>query len=189
MLKPIEEFDKYAAITGFGNVEIENVEEFLNLLRKENKTDVEIQLFDAQLVATWEHLYFAALNALTAFKNKSNISKSLAMETLLYASAQHQIRKATELLGIKPRSEEIAVLVLGDNHAAVENTLRLIQNRIHAKVDDSVLEISTEKMRRIKEAFGITNVELKATTNAKSKLKEALVNLVIERMALLATER
>jgi tRNA threonylcarbamoyladenosine modification (KEOPS) complex Cgi121 subunit len=177
------------AITGFRNAEIENAEEFLNQLRKESSTDVEIQLFDAQLIATWEHLYFAALNALTAFNNKSNISKSLAMETLLYASAQHQIRKATQLLGIKPACKEIVVLILGNNTETVENTLTLIQNKIHAKLDDSVLEISTEKKRRIREAFRITDVELKATANAKSKLKEALVNLVIERMALLATER
>ena len=189
MLKPIEEFGKYVAITGFGNARIKDAEEFLNQLRKESNADVEIQLFNAQLVATWEHLYFAALNALTAFKNKSNISKSLAMETLLYASAQHQIRKATELLGIKSTCKEIVVLILGNNTETVENTLTLIKNKIHAELDDSVLEISTEKTRRIRGAFGITDVELKATANAKSKLKEAVVNLVIERMALLATER
>jgi tRNA threonylcarbamoyladenosine modification (KEOPS) complex Cgi121 subunit len=189
LLKSIEEFGKYVAIAGFRNARIKDAEEFLNQLRTESNGNVEIQLFDAQLVATWEHLYFATLNALTAFKNKSNISKSLAMETLLYTSAQHQIRKATELLGIKPACKEIVVLILGNNTETVENTLTLIQNEIHAKLDDSILEISTEKTRRIREAFGITDVELKAVANEKSKLKKAVVNLVIERVALLATER
>jgi len=49
--------------------------------------EVEVQLFDASLVTTWEHLYFAALDSLTAFRNRENISRSLAMETMLYASA------------------------------------------------------------------------------------------------------
>ncbi|MDH5793660.1 MAG: KEOPS complex subunit Cgi121, partial [Candidatus Bathyarchaeota archaeon] len=88
MLKYIEEFGKYAAITGFRNVQIKDTEEFLKKICKKKGSNVETQFFDAKYVATWQHLYFAVLNALTAFKNKGNISKSVTMETLLYASAQ-----------------------------------------------------------------------------------------------------
>ena len=114
MLKYIEEFGKYAAITGFRNVKIRDTEEFLKKIRKRKGSNVEIQFFDAKFVVTWQHLYFAVLNALTAFKNKGNISKSIAMETMLSASTQRQIRKAMELLGIKSETSEIAVLIIGE---------------------------------------------------------------------------
>jgi hypothetical protein len=54
--------------------------------------------------------------------------------------------------------------------------------------DDTVLELSEEKKRIIQKAFGISDLELK-TVMKKDGLEEALTNLVIERMALLATQR
>ena len=96
MLKQITEYNKYIEITGFRNIKIENTPAFLSVLHKLLPGDIEIQFSDADFVASWEHLYFAIVNALTAFKNKRNISKSLAVETVLYASAQRQIKKAID---------------------------------------------------------------------------------------------
>ena len=188
MLKYIEEFGKYAAITGFSNVKIENTEEFLKRMHKEKLSNVEIQFFDAKFVASWEHLYFAVLNALTAFKNKENISKSIAMETLLYASSQRQIRKAMELLGIKSETSEIALLIIGQNPETVKSALPMISASVNVQHDDTVLEVSEEKRRIIQKAFGISDLELK-TVMKKDGLEKALINLVIEQMALLATRR
>ncbi|MEW6505969.1 MAG: KEOPS complex subunit Cgi121, partial [Chloroflexota bacterium] len=120
MLKYIKEFRKYVAIVGLRNVRIKKPEELLEMFRNDKSAKVEIQFFDVTLVATWEHLYFALLNALTAFRNKDNLSKSIAMETMLYASAQHQITKATELMGIRTSTKAMAVLVVGDNAGTVE---------------------------------------------------------------------
>ncbi|HVP26928.1 MAG TPA: KEOPS complex subunit Cgi121 [Candidatus Bathyarchaeia archaeon] len=189
MLKMIEEFNKCVAIAGFKNAKIENAEKFLRTIQKKKESGMEIQFFDAQIVATWQHLYFAALNALTSFKNRENRAKSLAMETMLYASAQRQIRKATEILGIKPTSTEIAALLIGDKPEIVQTTLKMIQRSIDAQFDDSVLEISSEKAARIKEAFRITDKELETVAKKKDELEKSLISLVIEHMALLATQR
>jgi KEOPS complex subunit Cgi121 len=188
MLKHIEEFGKYAAITGFRNVKIKDAKEFLKKIHKEKPLNVETQFFDAKYVATWQHLYFAVLNALTAFKNKENISKSVTMETLLYASAQRQIRKAMELLGIKSETSEIALLIIGQNPETVKSALSMISASVNVQHDDTVLELSEEKRRIIQKAFGISDLELK-TVMKKDGLEEALTNLVIEQMALLATRR
>jgi KEOPS complex subunit Cgi121 len=188
LLKYIEEFGKYAAITGFRNVKIKDTEEFLKKIRKEKRSNVETQFFDAKYVATWQHLYFAALNALTAFKNKENISKSIAMETILYASAQRQIRKAMELLGIKSETSEIALLIIGENLEAVKSALSMVSKNFNSQSDDTVLELSAEKTVIIQKTFEISDLELK-TVMKKDGLEEALTNLVIERMALLATQR
>ncbi len=189
MLKTIREFDKYLVIAGFRKARIENIEKFLRAVRDGDEARVEVQFFDARLVATWEHLYFAALNALTAFRNGDNISKSLAMETLLYAFAQRQIKKATELAGIKPVSTEVALLIIGDRKEDVEASLAKIQKRIEAQPDDSVLEVTEKKATAIKKAFEISDLELETAAGQGSELSKALVSLVIEHMALLTTRR
>jgi KEOPS complex subunit Cgi121 len=188
VLKHIEDFDKYADMTGFKNVKIENVEEFLWTTGKEKPSNVEIQFFDAEVIATWQHLYFAVLNALTAFKNEENFSKSAAMETMLYASAQRQIRKATELVGIKRTSSKMAVLIIGGKTETAKSSLSMISTLTSGQPDDRVLKISKEKAAMIQKAFDVSETELK-TVMEEDGLEKALVNLVIERMALLSTQR
>ena len=187
MLKPIEEFRKYVVITGFKDARIKNVDEFLKTISKKPSQNVEIQFFNAELIATWQHLYFAALNALTAFRNGENFSKSIAMETMLYASAQRQIRKATEIIGIKPNSTKIVALIIGEKPEEVKSTLPKISKQIGAKEDEAVLELTDQKTAKIKEAFGISSEELVAVTKGHNQ-QEALVDIIIEKMALLATE-
>jgi KEOPS complex subunit Cgi121 len=188
LLKPVEEFGKHLVISGFRETHVKDVEALLKTIYSEEPSAVEIQLFNAHLVATWQHLYFAALNALTAFKNKENVSKSLAMETMRYASAQRQIRKAIELLGIKPQLSHIAVLIIGESQKAVTSALSQISRIFKTKPDDTVLELTSQKMKEIKKAFEVSDAELEVVANGKD-VENALVELVIERMALLTTQR
>ncbi len=187
MLKQIAEHGMYVGITGFRNVEIADSTNFLEATRSEKPRDVWVQLFNAELVATWEHLYFAALNALTAFKNKRAISKSLAMETMLYASAQRQITKALAQMGVKRGVSNVAVAAIGKNSESVKAALAEVSRRVGAAGDESVLELKDEKMLVIREAFGITAEAVDAIVE-KGDVKQAVVNLVVERMALLQTQ-
>jgi len=148
---------------------------------------MDFQLFDAELVATWEHLYFAALNALVAFRSKRNISKNVAIEILLYASAQDQIQKATRLLGVKPGSSEIAVLILGEQSEPIQSLLSTISENVGGNRDDGVLELSEEKSEPIRRLFGISENQLR-TAKRRGNLERALVDLVIERVALVAVQ-
>jgi len=188
LIKKPEGIDKYVAIAGFRNVKVKDVKNFFDSFRKE-VGDTEIQFFDAKLIASKEHLYFAALNALKAFQNRLNISNSLAVETLLYASAQRQITKAVDLLGIKPSSREVAVLVITKTEPEAKTTLEIVSKRILGERDDYVLELSNEKMEGIKKLFGISDTELKAKLTKEGMEKEALIDLVIEHVALLVTQR
>jgi KEOPS complex subunit Cgi121 len=187
LLKYIAEAGKYVEITGFRNVGIEDAEEFVKAARKEIPQSTWIQFFDAELVATWQHLYFAVLNALLTFKNERNISKSIPMETMLYASAQRQIRKAIQLVGVKRASANVAVVIIGESPDSVKAVVSTVSKRVGEEPDETVLEILKEKVRGIREVFGITKKELE-TVMEKSDGKRALVNLVIERMALLSTQ-
>jgi tRNA threonylcarbamoyladenosine modification (KEOPS) complex Cgi121 subunit len=188
LLESIEEFEKYVVITGFGDMKLRDTEAFLEKVRKKKPSDVKVQFFDARFVASWKHLYFAVFDALTSFRNNRNISKNLAMEIMLYASAQHQIKKAIEVLKISPKSTDIAVLIVADKPEVAKETLSTISELVNAKPNDRVLELSEEKIRHIKEVFNIADTEIQAIME-KGQLEKALTDLVIERMALLATQK
>jgi len=111
------------------------------------------------------------------------------METLLYASAQHQIKDALKLLGIKPKSSRVAVLVLAETQNQVSSILGSVSGLLQGEQDDSVVEFSNEKVDGLKRLFQISELELEAKTERKGAEKEALLDLVIEHMALLATAR
>jgi KEOPS complex subunit Cgi121 len=187
LLKYIEETGKYVEITGFRAVDIKDAEEFVTAVRKEAPSSVWIQFFDAKLVATWQHLYFAVLNALLAFRNRRNISKSVAVETLLYASAQTQISKAIQLIGVKNGSVNVALVIAGESPASTDIFLSTVVKRVGREPDETVLEVQKEKEWGIREAFGVTGKALE-TIMAKDDGEQALVNLVIEKMALLSTQ-
>ncbi|MBX5326305.1 MAG: KEOPS complex subunit Cgi121 [Candidatus Bathyarchaeia archaeon] len=189
MIRKLTDFDMYVAIAGFREAKISDVNKFFRNTLKEISDATAVQFFDAQFIATWQHLYFAALNALTAFANKTNISKNLAVETLLYASAQRQIRKATSMIGITPETSEMAVLIIGKHRKTVDATLKTVQKILSAKHDDGVLEIRPEKTAKIKQFFNISTEEFSAKLKKKGLENEALVDLVIEHVALLAIQR
>ena len=185
MLKKLEEYGKYVEITGFRNVKIENPKQFLNSLNLEVGDNLEVQFFNADLVATWQHLYFAALNALMAFRANRNISKTLAVETALYASAQRQIKKALDLIGIKPTSKNIAVLLISENKESIKLAACAVSKRMDANADETVLYLSKKKNVNIMNVFEISEGELE--DSSLGEIDNRLIDSVIERVALLST--
>lgn len=187
MLKTISEFRKHVIITGFRDAEIVDFKEFLNKIKKKTSPDVTVQFFDAEHVAGWEHLYYAVFNALLSMKQGRTISKSLSMETLLYASAQHQIKRATEIMGVKTKSSEIGVVIVSDKASLAEQALSAISEQAKAQPDESALELQLSKIRIIRKTFGITDEELNATETGRP-IHQVVTDLIIERMALLSTK-
>jgi KEOPS complex subunit Cgi121 len=174
-------------ITGYRSIAFAKAEEFLKANRKEINQTVDMQFFDAELIASHEHLYFAALNALQAFQNKTNISKSPAMETMLYAAAQRQIQRAIQRSGIKPETGNMAVLIIGEKQSTIQLVLKAISDNVGMEPDEKVLEMSKAKEKKIIKTFQITDEELK-TIMKNDDCEAAVVNLVIERVALLSTQ-
>ena len=187
MLYCLKEYGKWLEITGYRNISFAKAEEFLKANRKEIKQTVDMQFFDAELIASQEHLYFATLNALQAFQNKTNISKSPAMETMLFAAAQRQIKRAIQRSGIKPETKNMAVLIIGEKQNPIQLVLKAIRDYFGVEPDDKVLEMSKIKEKKIIKAFQITDEELK-TIIKNDDYEAAVVNLVIERVALLSTQ-
>jgi tRNA threonylcarbamoyladenosine modification (KEOPS) complex Cgi121 subunit len=188
MLHHFEEYGYYAEITAFKGACFEQADAFLKANRKAGPQKVWIQFFNAELIATGEHLYFAVLNALSAFRGGTNLSKSLAMETMLYAASQRQIQKAIMAVGLKPDTSEVAVVIIGETPEAIESAFEGVKVSLKAEVCESVLDLTPQKTVKIKEAFKLTPKMLQ-TAKVKGKSEEsALVDLVVEQVALLSTQ-
>ncbi len=180
----IKGFGWYAAIGGFRGGKWEDVEGLLSMARDEAQGTT-FQVFDADRVAGWRHLYFAAVNAVLAFEKRTSISRSLAMEALLYASCQDQISRAFEFMGLSPKTKRIALLVLAQDPNEALRALRRI-SCVLGEEDDSALMIDMGKFREIKETLGVSDLELEAVGGP---VEEALTKLVVERGALLPLRR
>ncbi|MEM4650058.1 MAG: KEOPS complex subunit Cgi121, partial [Candidatus Bathyarchaeia archaeon] len=163
-----------------------SIENFFQELKK--VSDVEFQLLNLSLIAGKEHLYFSILNALHAFKNKKNFSKSLGVEILLYASAQKQIRNAIEIIGVKP-GQPIVLVAINSNKSKLEDFFFQASKFFITKIEDlNINELNDEKIQKIREAFKISEEEVKAIKVKGIPLQEILKKLIIERIALLSTK-
>lgn len=186
MLYHLEGDGQFVEIAGYRGIKFGALDSYLKAHRKQSHV-VAVQFFDADLIATSRHLYFAALNSVNAFKEKTNISKTIAMEAMLYASAQRQIQKAIARSGIKPTTKNMAVLIIGGQQHAVELALAAVSACAGKEPDDRVLEMNSTKLKNIKKIFDIDESEVKVVQKSDDETV-AVVDLVIERVALLATQ-
>jgi len=141
------------------------------------------QILDASKVAGREHLFLSAVNAAKSTETGLAVSKSITVETLLYASAQDQITKALAALGVKVKSTSVALMVFANSRADAEAGYGKAAVLL-GEEDDGVLELDDEKAAALKKAYGIGDAELESAGGDR-----ALGGLIVERGALLSLRR
>jgi len=181
------EFNKVLSILGFKNVQIASIDALLTKMRM--VVDIPLQFFDATFIASKKHLLFATLSALTAFEQDYRISENLEVEILLYTSGHRQISKAIKMIGLKQDTSEIAVVFLTATPEEAEKMEMKISKTVPGVRDDSVLGLQEGKVECLINAFDVTGREMEAVANDTESPWESLVKIIIERSALLATNR
>lgn len=141
------------------------------------------QIVDAAKVAGRDHLFIAAVNAVKSTDTGVAVSKNITVEALLYASAQDQITKALEMLGVTSKSTTVALMVFAKSKAEAEGAYKKASAHLGAE-DDSVLDLDEEKAASLKKTYGVGEEELKAAGGSS-----ALGGLIVERGALLSLRR
>jgi tRNA threonylcarbamoyladenosine modification (KEOPS) complex Cgi121 subunit len=106
---------------------------------------------------------------------------------MLYVSAQRQITKAIAKVGVKPHSVNVVAIILSENAGLAESGFEAITKMLGAPPDESVLELSERKINRLRRVFEISDEELEAVSS-KGDEKQAITELIIERVALLSTK-
>ena len=173
------------SLLGFRDVVVKSPEQLLSSLRK-TLGNIPLQLLDATFIAGTNHALFATLNALNAFKQGNNLSSHIEVEVLLYLSAQRQISKAIELIGVNTQTRHIVVILLSSNREEAQRLELILQQSLFGQRDDSIINLDENKRTPLMQAFNITPVQIQATT--KQGL-EALEALIIEKSAMLAVSK
>lgn len=176
-----------ATVLGFTDVRVDDVTRFMARTRNTLKP-VTVQFFDAERIAGSTHLTFAVLNALQAFHQRRNLSKSLEVEVLLYASGQRQIGKAIKMLGLRRDTTTAALLLIGSSAKASNDAEAQAVELVPGKRDDRVIALDRKgKCTGLRALFNVTDLEL-AALSPRYNRRQALAWLIVERGALLATQ-
>lgn len=187
MIIDLSDYRRQLAVSAFRTPQGKDSIALLKKLRQ-NLPNAEVQFFDCTHIAGIEHLEIAALNALHAFKNSINISRSLSMEVLLYASAQRQIDAAIRMLGVSRDSEYVGFVAFSETEEGAELLENRISHLVGADLDAALLdEWFNGKVDTITRTYGIEKVELEALRLPGQKIREAITKAVVERVALLST--
>jgi len=161
---------------------------FLILSEMATKYNVKIQLFNASLIAGWEHLYFSAIHAIMAFENGYNISKKLEMELLLYSIGRRQIKDAVNIMGISDDIQNLVCVIIAPDSVTIPE-LTSIKNKILTKIrcieNDVHFSVSNKKIQSIKQVFEISDTELSIVHKTLKKLDTSVTHCVLERLSLL----
>jgi len=149
-----------------------------------------VQFVDLDKVAGSRYLFVATYNALKSFSSKHPISRSLAMEVLLYVSASRQIVEALKRVGVTPETKKIAALAVGPSTNEVSATGTFLADIMQRKCIDNLLdEWPTTRIQNVRSALDIRDKELNAILREGEEPIKGIERLAIERSALLAVKK
>ena len=141
-----------------------------------SKYDIEIQLFDADMIFGENHLISAFDHAKRAFERNDASTHSLGMEILLYASGERQIKKAIEKMGVKKEKSSMIVLFIHNSSQldSIDNIIDTFLEYFNLKRNDTFIEPDRSKLIE----YGISE---KAVSTVKS---DQIYQLLLEKIAL-----
>jgi len=171
------------------NTRPQNVEELLRNAA-EKFPDLSIQLIDLDKVPGQHYMKLATVNACKSFHSKQPIAKSLAMELLLYVSADKQITRALKHVGITPETQRITALVVGKNRENVQSGANFLSTQLEQDGQDELLnDWPPERIANVRTGFDIGAKEVEAIVRKNESEPMVLERLAVERSALLAVKK
>ena len=148
-----------------------NITNFTELMININEIskNCTIQLLNADGIAGYEHILHATIHAIKAFEREDNIANDLGLEICVRASAQRQISKALNILGIEEGQVNICAVAVNCN----ENIMDKLET-ILGKKDEEVLKPDETILKK---TYNISDAEIKTMKN--------ITNVMIERTTIL----
>jgi len=144
---------------------IKNTDNFLKKVEGfATKNNIIIQVFNADLIYGKEHIISAVEHSRRAIERKTNTTKSLEKEILLYSSGERQLKLAIPKMGVKEGVGNIAFVFVNDRKRKIlDNLTNELLELVELKRDDKVLEGSKDTLKK----FGISEEEIKTVTEEK----------------------
>ncbi len=137
------------------NVEIRGFKGFINSvdillseISKFNSKYSVVQLLNADCICGKNHIYHAINQALLSFKRGENLANDLNVEIILRCSAQRQISKAFEFLGLKEGKMNLCGIFIDCPNEFIDDLSSIFE------IDSSVFMADN---LRLKEVYGISD--------------------------------
>ena len=142
-------------IIGF-KANIDSIDDTLKLINDIKKDDEIIQIFNADAIVSVNHIIHGVNQAFLSFERGVNLANDISVEIVLRCSAQRQISKAFDILGLKEGPMNLcAVLIDCDDYTDDLSSI--------FELDEGVLIPDTEKLKDIysisDDELGIIDVE------------------------------
>ncbi len=131
--------------------------------------------FNADMLAGRTHAQSAVRHAVRSFQEGTAISKTIEMESLLYAAGSRQCNIAASF-GVHDGVNQLYVCC----YPAPENDVWELLAHLVRFTGEAEDAIDDEKKSRLMQFFGVTAEEIEAAGN-----KDGIIDLVLERVALL----
>jgi len=153
---------------------IKDVDSFLQEMNRFSQdNNMVIQAFNADVIYGKNHLISAVDHAVRAMERKTNTTNSLAMEILLYAAGERQLKLAIPKMGVKKGDANIAFAVV-DNKKRDEKSIDELLKELSLERDDNVLEGNEDTLK----SFGLNDQTIKTVT------KDKYGDLILEKIAM-----
>ncbi len=184
-----ENREKTVGIAEFQNIRELTQNQLIQLVATLSSDETTIQLLNGLLISDEIHLLSATENAINAQYGNYMLSRSLDVEIIVFASAQRQIGKAIEALGVYDGLGEVAAVVVGRDAESVENTIQELAERIGQEIIPA-FPPTIERLERIKKQFEITDREISAISDSEKieSQMDALSRCVVSRVSLVAID-
>ena len=180
MLRNIEELNLFKNLGIEENIEIAgfngNIDSIPDILKKVDSIKSNccdgciIQLMDAKAIAGEKHLLHGIIHGILAFKRNENLANDLGIEICVRTSAQRQISKALDILGLKEGEMDIIAILINCPDYFINEL-----SKIFIREDN----VFTSNNSILKELYNISDEELD-TMNIEDILIDKTSALIIE---------
>jgi tRNA threonylcarbamoyladenosine modification (KEOPS) complex Cgi121 subunit len=188
LLFAIPEFETNIMITALVNNNLDP-QSILTATRQEFK-DATVQFVDLDKTTGHRHLLLATYNALKARSLDQMISRSFAIEILLYVAAERQITQAFTRIGVQAETKRIGVIATSSSAEIFSRIKEHLAKSFHQGCDDVLLDEWTEqRCEAVRGLFEMTDKEIQTVTRSGDSSRKSIQRLAIERSALLVVKK
>ncbi len=145
------------------NSRVLDTDKLLEVARSLSKSVLAFQFFNSMVIVDEMHLLSGAQNAVNALKGDYMISRALDVELAVFVSAQRQIGRALDIIGINDELSSVAVVCIDEDEKKVREGLVEITEKVGEEIDP-MFSATSKKISSLMQIFGITKLEMNQFT-------------------------
>lgn len=161
-----------------------DTDKLLEIAKSLSESVLAFQLLNSMMIVDEMHLLSGAQNAVSALKGDYMISRSLDVELVVYVSAQRQIGRALDIMGVNDELSSVGVVCIDEDEKKVRECLMRIAEKVGEEISP-MFSPTSEKITSLMQSFGITELEMKQFKDSDdlTSRNQALSKCVVSRVS------